>query len=65
VQQQQCNQLQVIYNLNTEIALCKFTINTLNKEVDNLRKKQNANTVLLITALAGIIGILLQVYFNK
>ena len=56
----ECKQLETIYNLKTETALLKQYITVLDKEINIIRKRQNAITILIITTLIGIISIFIQ-----
>lgn len=60
-----CTQLETIYSQRTEIALMKQYMTNLDKEFSSLKTWNKTIVILLVTALGGIIGILLEVYFNK
>lgn len=60
-----CTQLETIYNQRTDIALMKQYMTTLDKEFARIRSWQITITILMITCLTGIIGILLEAYLNK
>lgn len=70
--QHRCEQINNIQDHNTEIALLKQSYVWTDHEVNEIKKKLNTNTVLLITslvsvilALLGIIAIFIEIYYNK
>lgn len=67
-----CEQLEMLYDHKTEIGLLKQSNLDIQKDIDYFKKKQDQNTILLITSLVsgllgllGIIGIFIESYLNK
>lgn len=67
-----CNQLETLSNHKTELALLKQSNIEIIKDLDYFKKKQDSNTVLLISSLIsgllgllGIIVVLIEMFINK